>query len=207
MLELQFEVGRLDVNGDGYIAPDDALKIINALNFAGAQPLPPGHPFDVSKDDYLSPIDALMVINYLNANGSGPVPRPQCMDGIDNDGNGRVDFPTDAGCQSPADDNEALETQVDIQVETFMDRRVNIEYPPGFGPGSVLYAPTHGALSGNKYQYVPNAGFTGTDAFVLIIASGNERLVARVMVNVSRPWAANADMLFAAQDSFHPALL
>jgi subtilisin family serine protease len=31
---------------------------------------------------------------------------PQCSDGIDNDGDGLVDYPNDAGCSSPSDDSE-----------------------------------------------------------------------------------------------------
>jgi len=35
------------------------------------------------------------------------VAAPRCADGVDNDGDARVDFPADAGCSSPADDDEA----------------------------------------------------------------------------------------------------
>ena len=35
-----------------------------------------------------------------------PPALPQCSDGIDNDGNGRTDFPSDAGCLSSSDDSE-----------------------------------------------------------------------------------------------------
>ena len=34
-------------------------------------------------------------------------PLPVCGDGVDNDGDGRVDFPTDPGCASASDDDEA----------------------------------------------------------------------------------------------------
>jgi parallel beta-helix repeat protein len=34
------------------------------------------------------------------------VPPPQCSDGIDNDGDGKVDYPEDPGCTSPDDDDE-----------------------------------------------------------------------------------------------------
>ncbi len=33
-------------------------------------------------------------------------PIPQCSDGIDNDGDGRLDYPSDTGCSSPSDDSE-----------------------------------------------------------------------------------------------------
>jgi hypothetical protein len=35
-----------------------------------------------------------------------PPPPPQCSDGRDNDGDGRIDSPTDPGCASPTDDDE-----------------------------------------------------------------------------------------------------
>lgn len=34
-------------------------------------------------------------------------PSPQCSDGVDNDGDGRVDFPADPGCSSASDDSES----------------------------------------------------------------------------------------------------
>jgi len=37
---------------------------------------------------------------------SPPPPRPQCSDGIDNDGNGRTDYPADDGCSSASDRSE-----------------------------------------------------------------------------------------------------
>jgi large repetitive protein len=32
---------------------------------------------------------------------------PQCSDGVDNDGDGQIDFPNDPGCSSPEDNNES----------------------------------------------------------------------------------------------------
>ena len=37
-----------------------------------------------------------------------PAPKPQCSDGIDNDGDGLIDFPADKGCTS-ADDNDEVD--------------------------------------------------------------------------------------------------
>ena len=37
---------------------------------------------------------------------SGP-PQPKCNDGIDNDGDGKVDYPNDPGCSAPNVDDEA----------------------------------------------------------------------------------------------------
>ena len=38
--------------------------------------------------------------------GGTPPPVPQCMDGIDNDNDGKADFPTDPGCTSAGDNTE-----------------------------------------------------------------------------------------------------
>src|SRR5262245_21388972 len=75
-----------DVDGDGHIAPSDALAIINYLNSklpTGVQPeAESGAPFgllDVDGDGHVAPSDALTVINFLNsrpkvaAEGEAPV--------------------------------------------------------------------------------------------------------------------------------------
>jgi hypothetical protein len=63
----------LDVDGNGYVAPLDALIIINRLNSAGSQTLPkptgsqvPPPYYDTNRDGRLEPVDALLVINFLN---------------------------------------------------------------------------------------------------------------------------------------------
>jgi hypothetical protein len=67
---------RLDVSGDGFVSPIDALQVINYLNAFGTTILtvPPTMtmpPYlDVNGDGVISPLDALQVINFLNA-GSG----------------------------------------------------------------------------------------------------------------------------------------
>jgi hypothetical protein len=78
---------RSDVNRDGYLAPLDALLIINDLNARGSRPLtaPPTEALDresdaqalalddaswmldVNSDGYLTPLDALLIVNQLNA--------------------------------------------------------------------------------------------------------------------------------------------
>jgi hypothetical protein len=49
-----------------------------------------------SNDAYISKLGA-----------SGPPPLPQCSDGVDNDGDGKTDYPADPGCTSAADDSES----------------------------------------------------------------------------------------------------
>jgi uncharacterized protein YkwD len=58
----------LDVNGDGVVAPIDALLVINELNTAlvpGVTATPPW--VDVNGDNAVSPVDALLVINQLGS--------------------------------------------------------------------------------------------------------------------------------------------
>ncbi|MEM7560560.1 MAG: dockerin type I domain-containing protein [Planctomycetota bacterium] len=71
----------MDVDGDGFVSPRDALLPINELNQGKSGLLEPPtdnagiatHLYiDPSKDNFLSPIDALLVINFLNqAAGQG----------------------------------------------------------------------------------------------------------------------------------------
>jgi len=74
-----------DVNNDGFVAPIDALVVINELNSrgsynllnraaaSGAEGEQASQPkyYDVNNDGYLTPLDALTVINKLNAEGEG----------------------------------------------------------------------------------------------------------------------------------------
>jgi len=63
----------VDVDNDNFLAPIDALLIINFMNTFGSGPVPSGSPppfFDVNSDDFISPVDALLVINALNAQAS-----------------------------------------------------------------------------------------------------------------------------------------
>jgi len=62
----------LDANNDGFIAPSDALIVINYLNSKNQTALGPaglGGAFsiDVNADQYISPLDALLVINDINS--------------------------------------------------------------------------------------------------------------------------------------------
>ncbi len=64
----------LDVNGDTFISPLDALLVINHLNLVGFGRLVlpwDGKFLDTNGDDQVSPLDALRVINYLNLRTSG----------------------------------------------------------------------------------------------------------------------------------------
>lgn len=65
----------LDVNGDGFTSPIDALQVINALNAKSRMPqtLEEGdNALDTNGDGHVSPIDALLVINKLNRGNPEP---------------------------------------------------------------------------------------------------------------------------------------
>ena len=71
---------RFDVLGEGAVAPNDALAVIDFINAFGSPPVPnngvaTGPYYDVDADKMVSPIDALEVINFINAdlNGEGEV--------------------------------------------------------------------------------------------------------------------------------------
>lgn len=67
----------LDVNGDRFVSPIDALLTINYLNSGASTGLdgltPPSPPrfLDVNNDGFASPLDALLVINFLNSGQNG----------------------------------------------------------------------------------------------------------------------------------------
>jgi VCBS repeat-containing protein len=91
------EMNPLDVSGDSFVAPVDALTVINFINAfgskvliardaGGAQASDESDPYyDVNGDNQVSPIDALMIINYLNGIASG---------GEGESRHGGVEFPT-----------------------------------------------------------------------------------------------------------------
>ncbi|MEZ6135388.1 MAG: tandem-95 repeat protein [Pirellulaceae bacterium] len=68
--------GSLDVNGDGFVSPIDALLLINYLNSGAETFLPlsgvtPPPYLDPSGDESISPVDTLLVINFLNSRSGG----------------------------------------------------------------------------------------------------------------------------------------
>ncbi len=74
-----------DVDGDGRVSPQDALRLINELNFAGTRwlVLPPAWPgpppyLDPTGDNLLSPADVLAVVNVLNGLPAGEGEESAC---------------------------------------------------------------------------------------------------------------------------------
>ena len=48
----------------------------------------------------------MLLVVACGGNDNNPGNAPQCSDGIDNDGDGKIDFPDEPGCTSLADDSE-----------------------------------------------------------------------------------------------------
>jgi hypothetical protein len=59
---------------------------------------PPGHPLT----EGMTPADFATIVNW----NYGAAPPPECSDGVDNDGDGRIDHPADRQCESPSDPSE-----------------------------------------------------------------------------------------------------
>jgi hypothetical protein len=59
---------------------------------------------------------------------------PQCTDGVDNDGDGRIDYPADPGCSSSGDPNEADVTACTDGIDNDHDR--TIDFPDDLGCSS-----------------------------------------------------------------------
>ncbi len=172
-------VDSLDVNGDGFIVPIDALLLINYLNSNEPKTLParrdPAKPFvDVNGDQFASPIDVLLVINHLNAgSNTGGNGQRQLSEGggklahesfvtitlgqITGNRNYRVQLEASF---DTTDNSTALEDLVAVYLvdpqlptTTLLDRGV---------PGTALFT-----LAGNKAEF--QTGRVGWDGSVLSI--------------------------------------
>lgn len=84
-----------DVNDDGTVTNADVIYLSNYLNSGGPPPLPPHYTYCTDPTPDTLTCDS----------SCGVIPR--CMDGIDNDGDGLIDFPNDCGCSEPCDTTEA----------------------------------------------------------------------------------------------------
>lgn len=112
---------KFDVSGDGFVAPHDALVVINSLNRDGSRELTaadPTPPFlDVSGDFHVSPIDALQVINQLNRGNNGP--------------EGESSFASAAGWSTPGSSGGEGEPLLDAPLsQRFSDLPLTGEFVP-----------------------------------------------------------------------------
>lgn len=84
----------------------------------------------------LSPSVATVAIDYTYAGRRSPLPidPPEvylCSDGLDNDGDGLIDYPNDPGCSGLTDDNESDTPACSDGIDNDNDGK--IDYPADFG--------------------------------------------------------------------------
>ena len=82
---------------------------------------PPGHPLT----EGMTPADFAAIVNWDYA------PPPACSDGVDNDGDGRVDYPADKGCKSAADTTETNRNRCSDGLDNDDDGRTDFPADPG----------------------------------------------------------------------------
>lgn len=75
-----------------------AAKYVKILN--GRIDNTPATPQDTSGVNEGPDIDAIEIVSFVMGN------LPQCSDAKDNDGDGKIDYPADLGCESPTDNDE-----------------------------------------------------------------------------------------------------
>ncbi|GEM_PF-6634890 len=63
--------------------------------------------------------------DHTEGSGGGGSPTPACSDGVDNDGDGAVDYPDDFGCSSADDDSEVGNTACSDGVDNDGDGKVD----------------------------------------------------------------------------------
>jgi len=71
-----------DVSNDGFVVPNDVLRVINRINGAGAGDLgmPTGavqNYYDVTGDNFVTSLDALRIIRHLNRFSFGAAEPPE----------------------------------------------------------------------------------------------------------------------------------
>jgi hypothetical protein len=61
-------------------------------------------------------------------------PPPQCSDGVDNNGNGLIDYPADPGCYAPVDDSEDLGSYASGSSQSLYFQLPRIQLVRGYDP-------------------------------------------------------------------------
>lgn len=86
----QNRVEPYDVSQDGFVVPNDVLRIINRINADGAGELPTPteavqNYYDVTGDNFVTSLDALRVIRHLNrfSVGAAAEPEPPAASNVD----------------------------------------------------------------------------------------------------------------------------
>lgn len=110
--------------------PDD--EYYNITSF-----ITPGSTFfDVFSQNPSDDDNLFLALFYVSPSGSSepppppPPPSPECSDGVDNDGDGAVDFPADPGCSAPGDDDESDDPECSDGVDNDDDGAVDFPADP-----------------------------------------------------------------------------
>jgi hypothetical protein len=92
-------------NKVGTFTPNDGSQW-TTISVPLASPLSAGQPTILIGPNART--NAVVKVDYfeLHNNGTPPPTDPQCSDGVDNDGDSRIDYQDDPGCTSASDDNE-----------------------------------------------------------------------------------------------------
>lgn len=167
----------IDIDNDGFLAPIDALLVVNHLNSLPSTFLPNRAPasmagmmLDVTGDRWVSPQDALLVINGLNSDSAGFVGRRLVA---------QDDF---AGQVMQRDATNLLPTFVDVRSNDFFAGNVQGVWhltdasrvkvvtvgQPTSGTAEIITDP--GSPWNTYVLYTPGDLFSGQDSFTYTIA-------------------------------------
>ncbi|MFN2389105.1 MAG: choice-of-anchor P family protein [Actinomycetota bacterium] len=75
-----------------------------------------------------------LVVSHSEATAgacAAPKDLKECEDGVDNDGDGKIDFPNDPGCESPKDDDERDLKECEDGVDNDGDGKIDFPADPG----------------------------------------------------------------------------
>lgn len=111
-----------------------------------------------------------VVIGHAAVSGAVCAPLPQCSDGIDNDGDGHIDFPDDPNCTSRDDNSEFPQCSdgIDNDGDGLIDRD-----DPGCYDRFGNYDPNHD----NEASILPRTGGDGVALGASILAAGGLMLL------------------------------
>ncbi|MFH1770192.1 MAG: MopE-related protein [archaeon] len=105
---------------------------------------------------------------------------PQCSDGIDNDGDGKIDYPDDSGCDSYNDDREYSVNEFNAELKIVKIDAFGYDYFAGYAGGDMLVGVTIeniGEKDANDVEVgviLPELGFK-TDIAEIDIDNGEKR--------------------------------
>lgn len=184
----------LDINDDGFLAPLDALLVINQINSLPSTFLPNRAPssmsgmmLDVTGDRWVSPQDALLVINGLNSDGPGFVGRRLVA---------QDDY---AGQVIPRDSSGLLPTFIDVRSNDYYVGTIRGEWylsdtsrvkvvavgQPTSGTAQIM--PDPGSPWDTYVLYTPGDQFPGQDSFAYTIADAAGNRAEAIVYVSSQP--------------------